>query len=1305
MTGYGKLTVRNLTTGASQQSQLSGCPPATQCTPALTVSLNDSLRCSGILYKCDESVWQHIDLGPIFVEIQTGACGGSGTAMGVASTYTTGGPNGEASFSVDLTASSSIMSWLNQQTSGGGHASFYARILFPDVAGYSSEVQLTPGAAPPAQATATFHMDNTRGTILVQGATKTDSQTGTYQTGIDIVIEANPTTGYAFASWASTGGISVANSAHQATTMVLSANGTITANFVPSAITYTPTISVSPTTIQAGTQFIVSGSGFNPAVPISIYTTDQYGNNLQSPASQSPAANGSIYRGITLDANITYSGVGYVIAKQSGSNDSNSVQIFITPSLQVQHRYFTRYVRIDAGTLPAYVTFYVQDLDDNAYLSQETLTLSTLGKRTCFKGSGDRYDTHHIRVSVKNSGSSMISVTFGLAYQAQAAMSGNQAGLTPGSETSRVDVGTWSLFSASDFDYSGCEQAPEPPPSADCDSKFPNRSINLWEGIGWGFCVASNAVSAVWLAAIQPIIDRIVQMLDPFLTPFLNFISAFTAFGTSISTFLHDPRAALKTWSDDFINTILPAWESRIASAEATWATFFKPVTDKLGEMKLELPDIHMSIADGLKSSAPKTFENLEQWATDPAGRLLTIAGEIGAGLADTSARIFKAAGALQDTFNESRFRTDAVKALTAPIWDVLGLDSFSLQDLALAFARGPWGSLYDALEPMLVGPEPATYETARERAEILVSLELDLAVLVFAIDSLFSLLPRGIRILDRIPQGVRSIIAAVMVTKSVGELFGPALKHSLTVPLERQWRSQTLDERPGPGELASMRSEGHITKDEYTQRMRENGYPPAIAELLYKSYLQEPTYGDITTLWHRGKITQTAFANLLEVAKRNREYEHLNSEDGSTENGDVDAWIELTYRDPTWRQLSVMATSGKLSEDQIDDLIRASGTRPEFRDSLKEVLMELPGATQRRQVLTLEARLVALGRLDEATYNADAVDLKISDTIAGLILRAERTRLKTGAEAPIRQESIGNLNTWYLNDIIDADTYRQNAQALAYDPDFIDKQLAYLDKRKTPIAPAITEREATRAMFDAYYTADLVSVDEYRAALADLRYDTEVIELQIELLDKRKAPPVVVPPETLPETRDLLQGEAIAAYKAHAITEAKLRERLSLLGRTEDAIDVLVATAQAQMASSERSVTQALLSKAYKVGTIDRATYTARLLDMDFSPENAELIISTDEAANAIPAEALTLTETLNAWEEGYIDLESVQKRLTALGKSPADQNLLLSFSVRDMLKAKHITAAEADKLWESFGLGPEERQKLAIWYGGATA
>jgi hypothetical protein len=142
--GYAILTVANTTTNTSAQSGITGCPPITNCAGPVAINTNNSLTASGYIYKCDGSAWTYSELGAFEVDIHLGACGTSGTDHILATATTMSGSGGQEYFSVNFTATSTIIGWINAQSKGSAYAAF----SIAGVACYSSEVQLVIGTTP-----------------------------------------------------------------------------------------------------------------------------------------------------------------------------------------------------------------------------------------------------------------------------------------------------------------------------------------------------------------------------------------------------------------------------------------------------------------------------------------------------------------------------------------------------------------------------------------------------------------------------------------------------------------------------------------------------------------------------------------------------------------------------------------------------------------------------------------------------------------------------------------------------------------------------------------------------------------------------------------------------------------------------------------------------------------------------------------------------------------------------------------------------------------------------------------------------
>jgi len=820
---------------------------------------------------------------------------------------------------------------------------------------------------------------------------------------------------------------------------------------------------------------------------------------------------------------------------------------------------------------------------------------------------------------------------------------------------------------------------PPPPPVVSCDSIPHGLGADVWSNIAWGFCVA-----------LQPAITLFKYVID---------------------------------------NT--------------EW--FWGPLVTAIGNIKIEVPPFIFDLEKWFKDF-PALVTSWLEWFTNPVGKAFGLAGQVGEGLGDAISQIFKVVDPMADYFNPNRFHTDEVKALVAPIHAVLGQGEFTLAELIGAVVWGDYYNLYEMLQETLVPTGPVDYAEGRVRARNLIRLAGDLAGLCFSIDWLVSVLPRGIRVIDRLANGIRTIAGAAIAVGSIGTVFSPAIDIAIKAPLERQWKTQARPTRPDVGKCLSMRAEGLITKAEYYERLAEQGLPDEWHDKLYSEYLDDVTFRDLTTLWRRGVITRERLDGLLEVARKDPEW--------------LNFWHELLYDDPTFRMLNTMATQGQLTEDQLTTGMNRLGLSEPYKTKLKDTLRDAYGRTERRRVITLFARRVAQDGATEEAYYALADSYKVPHDIASLILEAERLRIASGEDVTEREATKGMFDAWYKVDIVDGGKYTAGLSGLGYDSETITRELARLDKLKEPVVPPVTEREATRAMWDIWYLSDIITPDAWGAAYESLGYDieiathqlayldkkkappivpppppekateatramydtfytediidaatwrawyeaqkytTDVITLQLALLDKKKAPPVVPPPE-LPEERDLLQAEAISAYKKHVIDELTLRDRLDKLGRSQDAIDVLVAVAKADMAVEQRDATLAVYSKAYRQGAILRSDYLAKLIDNQYTPDAAELIIQTEELSWGTGVETLTQTQILNSWELGFLDDEQVQKRLKATGLADTDMHVLLANSVLDQLKAKHLTGPEADKKWSDLGVGPDERAKLLAWYG----
>lgn len=1150
---------------------------------------------------------------------------------------------------------------------------------------------------PTPNAVVTFQMDNSMGTITANGVDLINGNTEQYATGTLVNVTANRKTGYKFKSWATTANVTVDNATAQSTTMHVNSSGSLTANFVSTPVTYTPTITVSPTMIKAGDTYTVTGSGFNPALPVDVHIDDSNGSSVQAPSSKSTDASGALSISIVLSSSVTYTGTAYVYGLQSDSSKSNLVQVSVSSTIVTQKRYFIRFIRIESGSVPANIAFNIRDTDTNTYLAQGTVTVPTAGVRTCFKGSSNDYDGHHISFSIANYSASTLNVTYGLDYNANTGLSGNSPALTTQSETAEHAVGVWGIFSSTDFDSLACASTPAPP-GLNCDSMFPNRSTPLsWDAIGYALCVVFSPILSTLTPFFTAIGTAITTALSPFLTPLTSFTTAVTNFFTAAGDWVKDPWGELVNVASELFNPIGQALSSVVSlfvsqaetflkpienSLNAWWANiiasneaFFAPLLTAIGNIKLDM--------SGYSVDLDQWFKGFLDWITDPVGTAFKQASKVASGFGAAANAIVKVLDPLVGMFDPSAYQTAQVKQLVTPIHTILAQGEFTWDEMVSSIFLAPWTLLYNFIEEQVVATEETDYTKAKLLATNIIQLSTDINLLILAFNALFSLLPRGVRMLDAVPHGVQALLGGLIEILAVGRIFGSAITKTIVPPLERQWLNTTKPSRPGVSDYLAMYAKRSITDAEFYSRMGEEGFSTTYSDLLYKVSLRDMALGELGILLRRGKITEAQYNTYLEKA-------HVDPQWATN-------WRELVYTDPSTYLIRQLALTGLLTDANLTDLLARRGTPPEYTDLFKKILALAPGTAQRRSVLTLMGRQVAVNKLSEAEYYAYADTSSIPRSIADPILQAEKIRYTVGADSTERAATLSMWNDYYMEGLVSPQQYHDALSDMTFSDEVIALEIAYLDKKNASPATTAT-RGPTLAMWNAWLTDKQVDEAVYTTGVSKLGYDLETISREIARINT-----VAVAPQ-----RELLQSQAATAYKDKAITEVDYRARLASLNYAQDAIDIIVATDKASMTAATRQVSQATILKAYKASAIDRVTALGKLVDLGYNPTDAELILVTEESswtAPAVPSDTLSRTDILDDWRDGFLTTDQTTDRLTKMGFAAYDMQLLYMRYVLDQLTAKLITSAEAEKAWIDLGVDPLVRAKLLTRYGPGAA
>ena len=223
--------------------------------------------------------------------------------------------------------------------------------------------------------------------------------------------------------------------------------------------------------------------------------------------------------------------------------------------------------------------------------------------------------------------------------------------------------------------------------------------------------------------------------------------------------------------------------------------------------------------------------------------------------------------------------------------------------------------------------------------------------------------------------------------------------------------------------------------------------------------------------------------------------------------------------------------------------------------------------------------------------------------------------------------------------------------------------------------------KEITLSIAREAYREDIISKAEFEGILKSLGYDETSRRIIIRLEDARKAR----------KRADLTRGALERAFREGVITEKEFRKRLIDLGFTEESANIIVETAKASMKPDFRKPTRALLENAFKLGVISEADFLEKLQEIGYDRETAELIVNTVkkqiEKSLEIKPRKMSVSQVLDAYFEGVIDLRTALDKLKLLGYSEEDATTLIK--TEEKKRAPRPKKASLGALREAFRYG----------------
>ncbi|MHC1629265.1 MAG: phage tail protein, partial [Candidatus Nezhaarchaeales archaeon] len=235
---------------------------------------------------------------------------------------------------------------------------------------------------------------------------------------------------------------------------------------------------------------------------------------------------------------------------------------------------------------------------------------------------------------------------------------------------------------------------------------------------------------------------------------------------------------------------------------------------------------------------------------------------------------------------------------------------------------------------------------------------------------------------------------------------------------------------------------------------------------------------------------------------------------------------------------------------------------------------------------------------------------------------------------AALKPASESDIEEAYRRGIIDRETYR----------DYLSR-LGYLDWA-IDIKEELVWRDVSPSTLIEAWQRGYITYDELIDRLRAQGYTDDAANLY-----------------ALTRSEDLSPSMLIRAYLRGLITYEECVNRLVGKGYSPDAAELYISLYSEDETSEERKLTKSEIIRLFTLGLINRDEAKSMLIDIGYSPESAEYLISLQEAKEESSIRELRIKAIMDDYRDNVISEEEARKRLLAIGVSPARIDALIDY------------------------------------------
>jgi len=302
-------------------------------------------------------------------------------------------------------------------------------------------------------------------------------------------------------------------------------------------------------------------------------------------------------------------------------------------------------------------------------------------------------------------------------------------------------------------------------------------------------------------------------------------------------------------------------------------------------------------------------------------------------------------------------------------------------------------------------------------------------------------------------------------------------------------------------------------------------------------------------------------------------------------------------WREFTITDLNRLREAGLITDDFYKERLRRLGLRKEDAELLATYWLTREATRERITLRSLAVRMFREGLRDEVWLREKLKSIGYDDDTISLIVELEKAKMR---EEP-RRTTLGQLRRMFRFDVISEEDFKRYLRDLRY-PDAAIELIVETEKAaKVPRPRVVSASELRRA-----FRSDIIDEEALFRRLVEIGYtdgDARLI-VSIEKRAKERRP--------VPLTRSTLER----AFVYQVIDEETFRAKLEEIGIAKEDIDLLVEMAKERlMAATEiptvvRRLPMGTVGRAFSLGIIDEAEAWDRFLEMGFPERDVEILI-----------------------------------------------------------------------------------------------